>query len=636
MRNVINIEDLVERVLTVTDILRTAGTVILIVVGVICLFIIVNTIRLAVFARAEEIEIMRLVGASDAFIRWPFVFEGAFVGLLGALITLGVLAAAADPLSGFMVDFFRILPHPGRLALARPRSPWSWAPASGSGSSARGCRSGPTSSADGRLFGRVVRCRPMTTPADPSTPADGPAAGRAGRRPAVADGPPPFELPSASRAGAGRGRSCPWPSPSWPSWPARRCSCRATRSVARPRSSRARRSARTRRSARSGTPTTRSTDRYAGGEVDRDALIQGAIRGMIEALGDPYSSYLTSEEYRDSLQGISGEFEGIGAEIATEDAAGEQGCATLGPDCRLVIVAPAGRLPGREGRAAQRRPRAGRRRRLPRRADRRRRARAHPRPEGLGRDPDRPARRRPSRSPWRSPATSSSRRRSRAASWPTGRRLRPPQRLLRPRRRRARGGHPRARRSRPDRAHPRPARQPRRLRDRRPRRGQPVHRLGRACSTSRTRTARLTPTEAVPGGAATDPDLRIVALVDGGSASASEIVAGALQDTGRATLVGQTTFGKGTVQQWQELTGEGGAFRLTVARWLTPDQRWIHDVGIEPDVVVELPAELPPDDGSDPRSRARGPGDAGRSCHRRADPCFGCRAFGYGSANERR
>jgi cell division transport system permease protein len=110
VRNVTNIEDLVDRVLTITDILRTAGTVILIVVGIICLFIIVNTIRLAVFARAEEIEIMRLVGASDAFIRWPFVFEGAFVGLLGALITLGVLALAADPLSGFMVDFFRILP----------------------------------------------------------------------------------------------------------------------------------------------------------------------------------------------------------------------------------------------------------------------------------------------------------------------------------------------------------------------------------------------------------------------------------------------------------------------------------------------------------------------------------------------
>ena len=110
IRNVINIEDLVERVLTVTSILRTAGTVVLVVVGVIALFIIINTIRLAVLARADEIEVMRLVGASDAFIRWPFVFEGAFVGFLGSAVTLIILLAVADPLSAFMADFFRVLP----------------------------------------------------------------------------------------------------------------------------------------------------------------------------------------------------------------------------------------------------------------------------------------------------------------------------------------------------------------------------------------------------------------------------------------------------------------------------------------------------------------------------------------------
>jgi cell division transport system permease protein len=110
VRSVINIQALVDRVLTFTGIVRTAGVVILGIVGLIVLFIIVNTIRLAVVARAEEIEIMRLVGASDAFIRWPFVFEGALVGLFGALITLGLLYLAADPLSQALVNFFNVLP----------------------------------------------------------------------------------------------------------------------------------------------------------------------------------------------------------------------------------------------------------------------------------------------------------------------------------------------------------------------------------------------------------------------------------------------------------------------------------------------------------------------------------------------
>jgi cell division transport system permease protein len=110
VRNVLDTKDTAQNVKTVTDILRTSGSVILLVIGVIVLFIIVNTIRLAVFARAEEIEIMRLVGASDAFIRWPFVFEGAMVGLFGAAITLAGLYLLAEPISSFMVDFFRVLP----------------------------------------------------------------------------------------------------------------------------------------------------------------------------------------------------------------------------------------------------------------------------------------------------------------------------------------------------------------------------------------------------------------------------------------------------------------------------------------------------------------------------------------------
>ena len=101
---------LATNLVTVTNVLRTAGTVILIVIAFIVLFIIVNTIRLAVVARAEEIEIMRLVGASDAFIRWPFVFEGAMVGLLGAALTLLLLYVASDPIGNFMVGFFQVLP----------------------------------------------------------------------------------------------------------------------------------------------------------------------------------------------------------------------------------------------------------------------------------------------------------------------------------------------------------------------------------------------------------------------------------------------------------------------------------------------------------------------------------------------
>lgn len=81
-------------------------------------------------------------------------------------------------------------------------------------------------------------------------------------------------------------------------------------------------------------------------------------------------------------------------------------------------------------------------------------------------------------------------------------------------------------------------------------------------------------------------NIPMTVLVDENSASASELVAGALQDRERATIVGTTTFGKGTVQTWQPLVN-GGSVRLTIARWLTPNGKWIHGNGITPDIVVE-------------------------------------------------
>ena len=84
-------------------------------------------------------------------------------------------------------------------------------------------------------------------------------------------------------------------------------------------------------------------------------------------------------------------------------------------------------------------------------------------------------------------------------------------------------------------------------------------------------------------------DLKMVVLMDQGSASASEILAGALQDGGVATLVGTRTFGKGSVQELVNL-GEG-SLKITVARWLTPAGRSISDGGLTPDIQVELTQE---------------------------------------------
>lgn len=88
-----------------------------------------------------------------------------------------------------------------------------------------------------------------------------------------------------------------------------------------------------------------------------------------------------------------------------------------------------------------------------------------------------------------------------------------------------------------------------------------------------------------PARPAVKDSVRVAILIDQGSASASEILAGALQDEGRATLVGTRSFGKGSVQELVEING--GALKVTIARWLTPSGRSISDGGLTPDIEAE-------------------------------------------------
>jgi carboxyl-terminal processing protease len=93
---------------------------------------------------------------------------------------------------------------------------------------------------------------------------------------------------------------------------------------------------------------------------------------------------------------------------------------------------------------------------------------------------------------------------------------------------------------------------------------------------------------ATAGGMATE--IPVVVLVDGGSASGSEVLAGALRDNGRATIIGTTTYGKGSVNILRPLS-DGSGLYITIARWLTPDHHLIEGIGLVPDIEVELTGE---------------------------------------------
>lgn len=104
--------------------------------------------------------------------------------------------------------------------------------------------------------------------------------------------------------------------------------------------------------------------------------------------------------------------------------------------------------------------------------------------------------------------------------------------------------------------------------------------------------------------AAKIPQTPLVVLINKGSASASEIVSGALQDHNRAKLIGEQSFGKGTIQEAQDLPN-GTGIHITIARWLTPNGRWVNDLGgLKPDIEVKIgPAEQAKNPTDDPQMK---------------------------------
>ena len=334
--------------------------------------------------------------------------------------------------------------------------------------------------------------------------------------------------------------------------------------------------------------------RFAGGTVDQQAMIRGAIKGMVDSLGDPYSAYLTPDEYREGLQDLSGQFEGIGAEIGTRDAKGATSdCSTLGADCRLIVVAPIEGSPSEkagikagdaiiavDGTSLDGLTVDGAR-------DKIRGKKGTEVTLTIVRGDAKPMDVKVVRDVIISKEVIAKDLANGTVGYldVTGFSDNAATKFHDALQADLKAGKTRI------------------IVDLRGNPGGYVTAAKAIASEfikdgtifwEEDADGKQTPTPATGQGLATSDAIKLVVLIDKGSASASEIVAGALQDSKRATIVGETSFGKGTVQQWIQLQ-DGSALKLTIAKWLTPDKHWIHHVGIIPDVPVTTPADAGPD-----------------------------------------
>jgi carboxyl-terminal processing protease len=328
--------------------------------------------------------------------------------------------------------------------------------------------------------------------------------------------------------------------------------------------------------------------RHVGDKTD-ESLVDGAIKGLVESLNDPYSQYLTGEEMDALVEGLSGSFEGIGAVIESRGPTGDA-CTTLGPDCYLLVVSP---IDGSPAKAAG--IQSGDRITLVDGAtvdgDTLDEAVLRVRGEKgtsvvitIVRGDAAPVNLTIVRDVITVPAVEPKALTTSDGSPVSYLRLAEFSEV-------AGDQFDQALQEVVD------AGVTRIILDLRDNPGGYLSTALQIASEfiadgvvymEETSDGTRTETSARGGGIATDPSIKLVVLINKGSASASEILAGALHDRGRATLVGETTFGKGVVQTFIDLK-DGSGLKLTIAKWLTPKGTWVNKVGLTPDYPVAAP-----------------------------------------------